>query len=94
VGAIGVNAFCGVVGTLLVGVFSKEGGILFGGNGYLLAVQFIGISAVAIWSIVTSLVLFTVLKKVMGLRISPEEEQMGIPIEQPAILIDKKCTAL
>lgn len=88
VGSIGVNALCGVVGTLLVGLLSKQGGILYNGDGTLLLIQFFGVIAIAIWSIITSFILFTVLKKFVGIRISPEEEQIGLPIEPPIIHID------
>ncbi|HPS82539.1 MAG TPA: ammonium transporter, partial [Candidatus Limiplasma sp.] len=49
VGAIAVHGLCGATGTLLVGVFAVNGGLLYGGGFHMLLVQAIGVAAVAAW---------------------------------------------
>ena len=78
VGAIAVHGFNGVFGTLAVGLFAKEKGLLMGGGPHLLSVQAIGVFVIATFSFVTIYVVMTILKKTMGVRVSREEELSGI----------------
>ena len=82
VGAISVHGICGVVGTLLVGVFATDGGLFYGGGFSLLGVQAIGVLAVGAWTLVTSFILFFVLKKTIGVRVSEQEEKEGLDIHE------------
>jgi Amt family ammonium transporter len=85
VGAFGVHGFCGLLGTLLVGVFAEEGGLLYGGGFALLKVQFIGAGAVALWVLTTSFVLFKALDKLVGLRVYKAEEIEGLDVGEHSI---------
>ncbi len=78
VGAISVHGVTGALGTLLVGVFAKDGGLLYGGGFHQLGVQAIGVFAIAIWAIVASFIVLFILKKTMGLRVSKVEEEEGL----------------
>jgi len=81
VGAISVHGIAGAVGTLLVGMFANSGeilGLFYGGGFDLLIVQIIGVAAVATWTLGTCAILFFVLKKTVGLRVSVEEERLGL----------------
>lgn len=80
VGAIPVHGFCGAVGTLLVGVFATDGGLLYGGGFGLLAVQALGVFAYMAWTLVTAFVLFKTIKSTVGLRVSRKEEIMGLDL--------------
>jgi Amt family ammonium transporter len=80
VGAVPVHCFCGVTGTLLVGVFSVEGGLIATGSFDLLAVQAVGVIAYAAWTVVLALGLFMFLKHTIGLRVKKEEEIMGLDL--------------
>ncbi|MBU8913611.1 MAG: ammonium transporter [Spirochaetales bacterium] len=81
VGAISVHGVCGAWGTLAVGIFgdltkiADVGGI---GSGLTRAgqigVQALGIGAVFAWVVVTTLVLFGILKAVGALRVNDREE--------------------
>ncbi len=88
VGAVSVHGVCGAVGTLLVGVFADTNfgggmnGLLHGGGFKLLGVQAIGVLAVLVWTVVTSGILFFVLKKTIGLRVGRDEELRGLDIEE------------
>ena len=86
VGAIAVHGVCGSVGTILVGIFATEGGILYGGGLNLLTVQLIGVLAVAAWTVTTSFILFKVVDSTMGLRVSVDEEKIGLDKEEHGLV--------
>ncbi len=74
VGAISVHLVCGIWGTLAVGIFGNLAG------GKQLMSQIIGIVAVGVFTFVVAFILFFVVKLVMGLRVSAEEETEGLDI--------------
>lgn len=80
VGAISVHGVCGALGTLLVGVFATEGGLLNGGGASLLGVQAIGVFTVMGWVVGTSFILFYIIKATIGLRESQRVEEEGLDI--------------
>jgi Amt family ammonium transporter len=82
VGAVSVHGVCGALGTLLVGVFATDGGLLYGGGFHQLGVQAIGVLAIGAWAIVTSFIVLYILKKTIGLRVSKEEEVDGLDIHE------------
>ena len=89
VGAISVHGVCGALGTLAVGLFAEarfagEGinGLFFGGGFKLLGVQALGVITVFLWVVLTTGLLFGVVKKITGLRVSKEEELKGLDIEE------------
>ncbi|CAA6689606.1 MULTISPECIES: ammonium transporter [unclassified Lentimonas] len=71
VGAISVHGVCGVFGTLAVAIFGDAAG--FG-------IQLIGTLSVGAFAFVLSFAVFGLLKVVMGVRVSPEEEAEGLDI--------------
>ena len=81
VGAIPVHLVAGAWGTLAVGIFSSLNevtGLLHGGGVGQLIIQLIGVVACGIWTAATTGLLFFILKKTIGLRVSPEEEIQGL----------------
>ncbi len=80
VGAISVHAVCGAFGTAMVGLLAVDGGLFFGGGTSLLVTQLIGIAAVFIWTAVIAFILFSIIKKTVGLRVSAEEEEEGLDL--------------
>ena len=88
VGATSVHLCCGVFGTLCVGLFAQEGvttlsgrsGLLFGGGAGLLGVELLGIAAVGAFTFASSALVWLILKKTMGIRVSREEE-LAIEVE-------------
>lgn len=87
VGAVSVHGICGAFGTLMVGFFAQESfggvnGLFFGGGFSLLGVQAIGVLAVFAFVFTAAMILFTVLSKTTGLRVSREEELKGLDIEE------------
>lgn len=82
VGAVGVHGICGAVGTVLVGLFSVEKGLLYGGGAQLLKVQLLGVGAVALWTLATSFILFKTIHATIGLRVTKAEEEVGLDKEE------------
>ena len=78
VGAVSVHGACGLFGTLMVGLFDYTDGLFYGGGIYHLAIQALGVVCIAGWVIVTMSIVFIVLKKTIGLRVSKEEELEGL----------------
>ena len=85
VGAIGVHGICGALGTILVGIFATDGGLLYGGGFGLLGTQILGVIAVAAWVGGSMLVVFLAIKALVGLRVSKEEEISGLDITEHGI---------
>ncbi len=86
VGATAVHLFCGVLGTLFVGLFAQSqfnggaDGLFFGGGWNLLGVQALGAAAVAGFVFIGSLLVWLLIKVTMGLRVSLKEEIEGLDI--------------
>ena len=83
VGAVGVHMANGIWGTLAVGLFSTgyDGvgkGLFYGGGFKQLGIQFVGFASVAAWTVVTMVIVFTIIKKTNGLRVTAEEEIKGL----------------
>ena len=78
VGAVSVHGVCGLFGTLMVGFFDYTDGLFYGGGVHHLAIQALGVVCIAGWVIVTMSIVFIVLKKTIGLRVSKEEELEGL----------------
>lgn len=71
VGAISVHLTCGIWGTLAVGIFSPDYGVL---------TQLVGVLAYGAVAFVAASVLFLVLKATVGIRVSAEEERRGLDL--------------
>ena len=88
VGATSVHLVCGVFGTICVGLFAQEGvtslstvsGLFYGGGFSLLKAELLGIIAVGVFVFVSSSVVWFLIKKTMGIRVSLEEEIQGLDI--------------
>jgi Amt family ammonium transporter len=80
VGAISVHGVCGALGTLLVGIFATDGGLLYGGGLNLLGIQAIGVFAIGAWAFVAGLILFAIIKATNGLRVEKIVEEEGLDI--------------
>ena len=76
VGALSVHLVCGIWGTLCVGIFGAKAGM----DQFIS--QLIGVGAIGAFSFVFAYVLFQVIKAVMGLRVSPEEETEGLDLAE------------
>ncbi|WP_233199024.1 MULTISPECIES: ammonium transporter [Pirellulaceae] len=82
VGAVSVHGICGAWGTLAVGLFMTEGGLVNGGGPAQLISQIIGVAVGFVWAFGVSFVIFNLIKFTMGLRVTAEEEMQGLDIHE------------
>ncbi|MBQ4914347.1 ammonium transporter [Maribacter sp. MMG018] len=82
VGAISVHGTCGFLGTVLVGLFALDGGLLYGGGAKLLWVQTYGSLAYILWAAFCTFVVLIILKKTIGLRVSKNDEIEGLDLTE------------
>jgi len=78
VGAISVHGVCGFLGLMLVPVtnpLTDDGGSSFSG-------QLIGAATIFVWVFVVSLIVWAILKAVMGIRVSEQEEYEGVDMSE------------
>lgn len=89
VGALSVHLVNGIWGMLAVGLFAADiggvKGLLYGGGTAQLLSQVKGIAAVAVYVVSVSLICWVVIKAVMGLRVSEEEEHEGLDMGEHGI---------
>jgi len=86
VGAIAVHGACGAAGTILLGLFSLDEGLLYGHGARFLGVQLLGVASVIAWVTITMFIIFTLLKKTIGLRVKPAEEIAGLDITEHGLV--------
>ena len=97
VGAVAVHMLNGIWGTLAVGLFATDSapgysitnaagktltGLFYGGGFELMGLQLLGFGAVACWTVVTMTCVFFLIKKIFGLRVSREEETLGLDVTE------------
>lgn len=82
VGAVAVHGCNGLWGTVAVGLFDYNNGVFYGGGFYQLGVQVLGVVCIAAYTAVAMTIVFTILKHTIGLRVSAEEEIMGLDIAE------------
>ena len=75
VGAVSVHLVCGIWGTLAVGLFSTNPEHSF-------ITQLTGVVAYGIFTVICSFVIFMIIKAIMGVRVSEEEEVRGLDIAE------------
>ena len=86
VGAVAVHCLNGIWGTIAVGLFATTSapgndsltGLFYGGGFGLLGIQLLGFVSVAAWTAVTITIVFLVIKATVGLRVTEEEEIIGL----------------
>ena len=86
VGAVAVHCMNGIWGTIAVGLFATKSapgndsvvGLFYGGGFRQLGIQLLGFVTVAAWTAVTITIAFIVIKKTIGLRVTEEEEIVGL----------------
>lgn len=85
VGAVAVHFMNGLWGTLATGLFatktapgSELNGLFYGGGFDLLKIQIVGIVCVCAWTAVTISLTFAIIKATIGLRVTEEEEIIGL----------------
>ncbi|MDR0531367.1 MAG: ammonium transporter [Oscillospiraceae bacterium] len=96
VGAVAVHGFNGLWGGLAVGLFADPSvpnaplgvngtpaaGLFYGGGFGQLGIQALGVCMIAVWTAVTMTCVFFLIKKIIGLRVSKQEEVDGLDIHE------------
>lgn len=91
VGAVSVHGVCGAWGTIAVGLFGAEKvmgvgdvntGLFYGAGTNQLISQIIGVISYMAWGLVCGWILFTLIKKTVGLRVTDQEEYIGLDLEE------------
>ena len=86
IGAASVHGIVGFWGTIVIGLWGVDGdtglGLLNRGGTNQLIAQLTGAIAYAVWAVVLSFVVFGILKKTVGLRVTEEEEVAGLDISE------------
>ena len=80
VGASSVHGVCGILGTLMTGLFSVSEGLFYGHGWGFLGAEAFGILIIDLWAAVTGVILFYSIKKIHGLRVSARIEDEGLDI--------------
>ncbi len=85
VGAVAVHCLNGIWGTIATGLFattsapgSQINGLFYGGGFHQLGLQLVGVISVGAWAAVTITIAFLVIKVTVGLRVTEEEEIVGL----------------
>ncbi|MCI7085486.1 ammonium transporter [bacterium] len=92
VGAFSVHGVNGLWGGLAVGLFAtgkgQNGitGLFYGGGFDQLGIQALGLAAILGWTIVCMSIVFFVLKKTVGLRVTKEEEMKGLDVTEHGLV--------
>ena len=82
VGAVSVHFANGAWGTIATGLFSTSKGLLYGHGFTFFGTQVLGLLSVAAWVLVSMFIIFTLIKKTIGLRVSEQEEIDGLDIHE------------
>ncbi|GIK12180.1 MAG: ammonium transporter [Candidatus Brocadia sp. AMX2] len=84
VAAIAVHGVGGVIGTLCVAVFAEKSTLLAvdGNRLHQLGIQAVGAGVAFLWSFGLGMLFFWCLKKIAGIRVSPEEEKRGLNVAE------------
>ncbi len=90
VGAVAVHMMNGIWGTIAVGLFATTSapgndsvvGLFYGGGFHQLGIQLLGFATVAAWAAVCITITFIVIKATIGLRVTEEEEILGLDIKE------------
>lgn len=80
VGAVSVHGFAGIWGTLAAGLFYQ--GDLF--NWSRVAIQALGAASAFLWAFPMALLMYLLLAKTIGLRVTPQQEQRGLDFAEHA----------
>ena len=89
VGAVAVHFCNGVWGTIAVGLFATTSapsceinGLFYGGGVHQLVLQLAGVGSVLLWTGVTMFIVFKVIDKIFGLRVTDQEQLDGLDIHE------------
>ncbi|MCQ2178829.1 MAG: ammonium transporter [Bacteroidales bacterium] len=80
VGAVSVHGVCGILGTVMTGLFATDGGLFYGGGWRLLGIEILGVVATVAWALLLGTVMLMSLDRIWGIRVDPRIEEEGLDI--------------
>lgn len=93
VGAVAVHGVNGMWGGLAAGLFATDTapnasvkGLFYGGGFHQLGIQLLGVISIAAWTIVVMTIVFLIIKKINGLRVTAEEEIQGLDLPEHGLI--------
>lgn len=94
VGAVAVHCLNGIWGTIAVGLFATTSapgndsvvGLFYGGGFGQLGIQLLGVLTVIGWTAVTITIAFLIIRGTVGLRVSAEEELVGLDTSEHGLM--------
>ncbi len=88
VGAVSVHLVCGIFGTIALALFAAPSidksvvGLFYGGGTGLLIKQIAGIVSVGAFTFILSLILWYIVRAIVGMRVDPEAETLGLDVTE------------
>jgi Amt family ammonium transporter len=87
VGAVAVHGANGIWGTIAVGLFAENEkygslGLFYGGGFHQLGVQLLGVACIAAYTVVCMIIVFRLIDKTIGLRVTAAEEVEGLDVNE------------
>ena len=88
VGAVGVHCINGALGTILTGVFASNSWLADAGmsRGKFIGIQCLGVVATLAWGAAAITIVFMIIKKTIGLRVTAEEEISGLDLPEHGLV--------
>ena len=88
VGAVGVHCINGALGTILTGVFASNSWLADSGmsRGKFIGIQCLGVVATLAWGAAAITIVFMIIKKTIGLRVTAEEEISGLDLPEHGLV--------
>ena len=87
--ALSVHGTAGIWGTLSTGFFATQElasvgqpGLFYGGGFHQLGVQLLGVVTSGLYAFIVSFVILYIMKKIVGIRVTEEEELMGLDLSE------------
>jgi Amt family ammonium transporter len=92
-GVFVVHGSAGAIGTILIPVFgvTAAGGYTFLGVNQLL-MQVVGVVVIGVWTVLATIVAFSIAEALFGLRVSDEEEEVGLDQSEHGVSVYPEFT--
>ena len=80
VGAVSVHGVCGILGTVMTGLFAVDGGLFYGGGWHFLGIECLGILCIVAWAFALGYGILKLLDITFGIRVEKRIEEEGLDI--------------
>ena len=80
VGAVSVHGVCGILGTVMTGLFAVDGGLFYGGGWHFFGIECLGILCIVAWAFALGYGILKLLDVTFGIRVERRVEEEGLDI--------------